>query len=145
MSNESMISTKFKISKIIALLAFAFFLISLFLPYARFDVTRDLFTGVRLKLYALLIIVIPLLIFSFLKTNRIQTIIALIIIALLGIAGFWMLFLYLGGKESYPLKLGIGIYLYFLMVMLFFIAMILKMKARKETNTDVTIIDDVWN
>lgn len=141
-----MISTKFKISKIIALLAFAFFLISLFLPYARFDVPKgSIITGVSLKLYALLIIIIPLLIFSFLKTNKIRTIIALIIITVLVVVGFWMLYLYVGFLDSYSLKLGIGIYLYFLMVMLFFIATILKMKARKETNTDVTIIDDVWN
>ncbi len=116
-----------KITKIIAWLAFGMYVASLFLPYAKFNIPGgDSYTGIKLRLFILLIITIPLVIFFYTPHSIIMKFTTLLLSSILATIGVILIIQYIGFSDIYPIKLGIGMPLYLMMAVLFLIASILK-------------------
>jgi glucan phosphoethanolaminetransferase (alkaline phosphatase superfamily) len=121
--------SKLNISKIIAWIAFAMYIASLFLPFATFDTQNGSdITGMDLKLWVVLFIIIPMMVFYHLR-HTIWTKLATFVLGFsVLLIGLFFIFKYLVVDRSYPMDLAIGMDVYFMMSFLFLIASIIKFK-----------------
>src|SRR5690606_18632750 len=87
---------KLKISKRLAWIAFVIYVVSLFLPYGSFNVHGGtIFTGIKLNLFVLFGIIVPLLISFYIKHSMGTKITILLLSYLLAGGGSWLLFEYI--------------------------------------------------
>lgn len=122
--------SKLNISKIIAWIAFAMYIGSLFLPFATFDGQNESdITGADLKLWIVVFIAIPMMVFYHLR-HTIWTKLATFVLGFsVLLVGLFFIFKYLVVDRSSPMNLAIGMDVYFIMSFLFLIASIIKFKV----------------
>lgn len=141
---------KLKITRILALVAFAIFVGSLFLPYVKFkpELGYPLPTtylllhtsGMDLGMYMYCVFIIPILIFCFVKHSLLMKwLIFSFVVLLLSFS------LSLTIQMSFDAKLLIGIYLFLLSNLLFLTTSIIKFLIpvpKKHSNNNINVLDD---
>lgn len=139
---------KLKITRILALIAFAIFVGSLFFPYVKFKLNHLIPasysplhpSGMDLAIYMYCFFIIPILIFCFVKHSFLMKWLTFVFVVL-----FLSFSVLLTIQLSFDAKLLIGVYLFWLSNLLFLTASIIKLLipvSKKHSNNTVNILDD---
>lgn len=139
---------KLKITRILALVAFAIYTGSLFLPYVKFELDHFFPTtysalrtlGMDLGMYMYCVFIIPILIFCFVKHSLLMKWLTFSFVVLLLFFSFSLTI-----QLSFDAKLLIGVYMFLLSNLLFLTASIIKFVIpvpKKHSNNNVNVLDD---